>query len=420
MINYQYKDNYTHVDSITLSQILKAIQTMLEMLEDKQDNSANLLQSVQVNNHQDLIKHASFIKENFERVVFIGMGGAILIPMTIAAFKRNAIQINYLDTTELDSIHALIQEINFDKTAFIIVSKSGQTIETLTLFQLFLEYVKQSIKSSIKTIEEHFYFIIGKAKTQMGSSIECSKSDNQLRLAATSLGSVVIDHEDISGRYSVFGNVGLFSALIAGLNVELFCEGGKAIINDIVVKMEHSIVARSTIFTLAMYVQNIRTSVLMPYISKLRSFSQWQAQIIAESLSRNKSGITPLIAQGPQDQHTQLQLFLDGPQDKFFTLIYNDIDVLQNGDSEIECNARAVLKSGFEVVLHSLIKNKAFVRTVHISNLDEMTLGMLMMHTMLEAIIIAKYLCIDPFDQPAIQQVKDLIQSRCSKKVLSK
>jgi glucose-6-phosphate isomerase len=160
-------------------------------------------------------------------------------------------------------------------------------------------------------------------------------------------------------------------------------------------------------------------SVLMAYCDRLQRFTHWYVQLWAESLGKGGKGTTPVAALGPVDQHSQLQLFIGGPRDKLFTVV--TVDGAGHGpriDGEL---ARLAGEPGLagktigdlvaaegRATAETLAKNGCPVRTIHISKLDEESLGELMMHFMLETIIAAHVLGIDAFDQPAVEEGKVL------------
>ena len=160
----------------------------------------------------------------------------------------------------------------------------------------------------------------------------------------------------------------------------------------------------------------------MAYCDRLERFTHWYVQLWAESLGKNGKGTTPLAALGPVDQHSQVQLFIAGPRDKLFTVV--TVGAKGQGprmDAEL---AKLAGEPGFagktigdlvaaeaRATAETLAKNGCPVRTIHIDELDEETLGELMMHFMLETIIAAHLIGIDAFDQPAVEEGKVLAKT---------
>jgi len=166
----------------------------------------------------------------------------------------------------------------------------------------------------------------------------------------------------------------------------------------------------------------LNTTVMMTYVDQLRSFGLWYCQLWAESLGKDGLGTTPIMARGPVDQHSQLQLYLGGPADKMFTLIVTrdpapgktvnvevaraiGVDYLggRSIDDLVAAQARATGET--------FAANGRPVRIFVLDALDSSTLGALMMHFMLETVIAAHLLGVDPFDQPAVEEGKVLARS---------
>jgi glucose-6-phosphate isomerase len=159
--------------------------------------------------------------------------------------------------------------------------------------------------------------------------------------------------------------------------------------------------------------------VMMAYADRLEKFVKWYVQLWAESLGKDGKGTTPVAALGPVDQHSQLQLFIAGPRDKLFTVITT---AMAGKGSRIDGElARLAGESGFggktvgdlvaaqgRATIETLAKNGCPVRSIHIETLDEFSLGEMLMHFMLETIIAAHLLGLDPFDQPAVEEGKIL------------
>ena len=165
--------------------------------------------------------------------------------------------------------------------------------------------------------------------------------------------------------------------------------------------------------------KRIGTCVLMPYVDALASFGLWFRQLWAESLGKNGTGTTPIRAMGTVDQHSQLQLYLAGPADKFYTLILmpragtgGRVAPESAADEAIaylvQRSMGDLLDAEQRATLETLAANGRPVRAITIPQLDEHTIGALMMHFMLETIIAADLLGVNPFDQPAVEEGKRL------------
>ena len=171
---------------------------------------------------------------------------------------------------------------------------------------------------------------------------------------------------------------------------------------------------------LAQY-NGIKASVLMPYLDRLEIFGKWYRQLWAESLGKDGKGTTPIDALGTIDQHSQLQLYLDGPKDKFFTLIISEMiqkggllpKDLINSPGIAYLAGRSVgdlMAAEQQATIETLVAHNCPTRVLEIRHLDEYTLGALMMHFMLETIIAADLMDVNPFNQPAVEEGKVLVR----------
>jgi glucose-6-phosphate isomerase len=297
-------------------------------------------------------------------------------------------------------------------TRFIAISKSGGTAETLMQSIAALDAVKDhGLQTRIPDI------FLG-----ISEPVKPGKA-NGLRDLLGKYRVPVLDHDPgVGGRYSAFTNVGLLPAALLGLDIAAVREGaGLALARVLARKPADQVpAAAGAALSVALAEKKNKTiSVLMAYCDRLQRFSHWYVQLWAESLGKKGKGTTPVAALGPVDQHSQLQLFIDGPRDKLFTVI--TVDGKGAGprmDGEL---AKLAGEPGFagktigdlvaaegRATAETLAKNGCPVRTIHINTLTEESLGELMMHFMLETIIAAHTLGVDAFDQPAVEEGKVL------------
>jgi glucose-6-phosphate isomerase len=231
----------------------------------------------------------------------------------------------------------------------------------------------------------------------------------------------LLDHDPgVGGRFSVLTNVGLLPAAIAGLNIEKIRAGAASALAPILESRPAQEAPPAVGAAIAVALAATKPlSVMMAYADRLERFTRWYVQLWAESLGKDGKGTTPLAALGPVDQHSQLQLFIGGPRDKFFTVVTVGaagrgprIDAaLAKLAGEPEFAGKTIgdlVAAQGRATAETLAKNGCPVRTIHIEKLDEHALGELLMHFMLETIIAAHLLGVDPFDQPAVEEGKVL------------
>jgi glucose-6-phosphate isomerase len=339
--------------------------------------------------------------KRFKTIAIIGMGGSILAAEAINNFLENKIKKKVYFFNDLDSEKILKFKKNNDlkKVLFLIISKSGNTIETLSnLF--FLEIVKKKTKNIILIAEKN-----------NNSLVELSKKFNLF----------YIEHKNyIGGRYSVFSEVGIIPALLMGLNVTKL----KSNIMTFLKNKEKLFLKDSSVkLACLLDTKKINSLVFLNYSPELNKFLYWCQQLIAESLGKKGKGFLPMISNVPKDHHSLLQLYLDGPKNKLFHIFsiekkmkqkinvkkYTDkINFLHNKTIEKVKNAQR------KALIKTFNKNQIPYREFKIKQINEVVLGELFSYFILETIIIGKLININPFDQPAVEQVKTF-----TKKMLS-
>tara|TARA_B100000963_G_scaffold348376_1_gene355873 strand:- start:1842 stop:3065 length:1224 start_codon:yes stop_codon:yes gene_type:complete len=331
----------------------------------------------------------------FKTITVIGMGGSILGAEAIyGAFKNKIMKkkkiffLNNLDQAKLISIK---KKINLKKTLFIIISKSGNTIETLSN-TFALNIIKNNSKNII---------------------IISEKKNNNLYNLSKKFNLFFVEHrKNVGGRYSVLSEVGLIPALLMGVDIKKL----RLNILDFLKNQNRKFLKDSTIrISKMLNSKKIFNIIFLSYSTELEKFLYWCQQLIAESLGKKNIGFLPMISRVPKDHHSLLQLYLDGPKDKIF-YIFN---VREHSEKKIKINHQKGIKSFLNSKNLVEIKNaqrealiKAFklkeipFREFNISKLDERVIGKLFSYFILETVIIAKLNRINPFNQPAVEQVK--------------
>lgn len=360
-------------------------------------------------------KIAEHYREQFTNVVILGTGGSSLGGQTLYALadsgfgpRRGGPKLHFIDNVDPDTFELMISQLDMEKTGFIVISKSGSTAETVAQFIVCLEALMAKR---------------GRSKAAKHALVITEPGINPLRSLANRLNLQVLDHDpNIGGRFSVLSLVGLLPALIAGLDVRAIRRGAQLVLEETLSATDpiQSPPATGAIIKVAMLKKkNISTTVLMPYVDRLSSFALWFRQLWAESLGKNGSGSTPIRAMGTRDQHSQMQLYLDGPKDKIFTLILLNVAgsgrlistalVKEQELSYLEGSHMGdLLDAEQRATAITLVKNGCPLRLFMLDKLDEEVLGGLLMHFMLETIIAAGLLGVNAFDQPAVEEGKAL------------
>ena len=358
---------------------------------------------------------AEAFRANFDDVIVLATGGSSLGGRALVALAGPGYgaaaptpRLHFLDNVDPHNFDALLGGLNLDRTGFLVISKSGRTAETLAQFLVSLDAVK--VAAGEFAVAEHFTIITEPA-------------DNPLRRLADANDIQVLDHEpEIGGRYAALSVVGLLPAMIAGVDVVRVREGASEVLEAL--SRSEGPDASEPAIGAAISVglareRDVGVTVMMPYADRLADFALWFRQLWAESLGKGGNGTTPVQALGTVDQHSQLQLYLDGPCDKMFTLIFVAGDgvgrrILPEGADDGELSYLAghtlgdLMEAEQQATAKSLVKSNRPTRIFRLKALDERALGGLMMHFMLETILAAALLGVDPFDQPAVENGKAL------------
>ena len=334
--------------------------------------------------------------KNFKRynsIVIIGMGGSIMGTEAIYNFFKNKIKkkVYFLNNIDIEKIKAIKKTVNFKKTLFIVTSKSGNTIETLT--NTFYLKVLSKNKNNIVIISE--------------------KKNNYLFSISKKMNLFYVEHKNsVGGRYSVLSEVGIIPSYLFGLNIKKLRNN---LSNCLFGKDELFLKNSSIKLAILLNKTKYKNLVFKNYEPSVEKFLFWCQQLIAESLGKNGKGFFPVISNGPKDHHSLLQLYLDGPKDKLFYIFSSDhldkdklkvrkfnknLNFLNNKSlSQIKLSQKNAL-------IKTLKKNKIPFREFKIKKDHEGTLGRLFSYFILETIIVGKLSGLNPFNQPAVEQVK--------------
>jgi glucose-6-phosphate isomerase len=314
----------------------------------------------------------------------IGMGGSTLGTQAIYDFLGKKIKKNF---SFIDNLQSNTKRNNQKKTTNLVISKSGNTIETIINTNLLL---KKKHKNIFLTENKKSY----------------------LYLIAEKLKAEIIDHNNyIGGRYSVLSEVGMLPAELMGLNSNKFKNLNMLMKNK---NFFNSLI--SNVSSTLYFIKNKKyNSIIINYDEKSENLFNWYQQLIAESLGKNKKGILPIISNMPKDNHSVMQLYLDGFKNNFYTFFFVNEKNSTNINTNFDDNRMSYLKNknlhkiklsqklATENVFHK--KNIPF-RSFTILKRDEKTLGELFSFFILETILIGKMLNLNPYDQPAVELIK--------------
>ena len=336
-------------------------------------------------NYKDSYKKNNIIKykKNSEFRV-IGIGGSSLGIQAIYNFLKDKVKNKFIF---IDNLISEKKKYKKKKFTNLIISKSGNTIETIVNSNIL-------IKNTDKNI-----FITENKK-------------NYLHILAKKLKAEVVHHNNyIGGRYSVLSEVGMLPAELMGLKSGSFRQLNTLIKNK---KFINSLVSNVS-STLYFIKKKKFNSVIINYDEKSDNLFKWYQQLVAESLGKNKKGLFPIVSSMPKDNHSVMQLYLDGLQNSFFTFFYvheKKTEKIKNNlvlPSQKYLRNKDVSKIIFaqKKATENVFKKKNIpFRSFEINKRDEATLGELFCFFLLETILIGKSLNINPYDQPAVELIK--------------
>ena len=378
--NIKFK-NFIKIKKPKINKILRSI------IKDKNIIEKYPLLKTMDKNYKYTFKKRNFYFNPFSEFNILGMGGSILGSEAIYNFLKHKInkKFNFYNTLKLHNIPK-----THKKNINIVISKSGNTLETISNFNLLLKSQKRN-----KNI------------------ILCENNKNFLRSLGKKLKAEIFEHKNyIGGRYSVLSEVGMLPAEFMGLNEKKFKRfnyliNNKNFINSLIENV-------TSIFN---YIKNGKTNlVILNYDQKSDSLFQWYQQLLAESLGKNKKGIFPIVSSMPKDNHSLMQLFLDGPKNNFYTIFSVREKKLEKLDKNSLFNNYTILKNkSINKILESqkiateniFKKEKIPFRSFEIINRNEESLGELFSFFILETILLGHLLKVNPFDQPKVELIKN-------------
>ena len=378
--------NFKNLKSVTKKILQKFVSKTIKKLKNKNHLLNSLNKNYKLNfNFSELKKY-----KKFKRIIILGMGGSILGTEAIGQFLKHKIKKKIIFLNNLDE--DLINEINKIKdlknSLFLIISKSGNTLEVLSIIDSIKNKANFNNKNTLIITENN------------NNDLSFFAKKNKIK--------IIFHKKHIGGRYSVFSETALVPCYFMGINISKFKKN-----NLDFLRKDKNILIKNLINMSKIYSsKKINSLILLNYGSGLDSFLLWCQQLIAESLGKKGRGLIPIISKGPRDHHSLLQLFLDGPQDKFFYLFsIKEKNKIKNSSklfkrSLNKSNSYKVIQEQKNAFL-TILKNKNIPHlSIEIKKKDEATLGKLFSYFIFETIFLGEDLKINPFNQPAVEQVK--------------
>ena len=323
--------------------------------------------------------------KKFSNIRIIGMGGSILGAEAIYDFLKKKIKKKIIFVNNLNSNAGYFNVKNINLN--LIISKSGNTLETI---------------ANANTL----------IKNKDSNIIITENKDSYLTNLASQLKAEIFEHKNyVGGRYSVLSEVGMLPAELMNLNESKFKQFNSLIKNKIFVNNLINNVAA----TLNLIESGKYTSIILNYDEQSENLFKWYQQLIAESLGKKSKGLLPIISSMPKDNHSLMQLYLDGPKKSFYTF-FNTLDntVIKMNNKNLLSSHRYLRNQSIEKIKQSqmLATEKVFkskkipFRSFRVLKRDEQSLGKLFCFFILETILLGRALKVNPFDQPSVELIK--------------
>ena len=366
----------------------------------------------------DIMRRDELLARRFKRTCVLGIGGSSLGgEMLVRILGRGEHAVSFYDNIDPTTLTRL-DDYDWRDTLLLVISKSGNTAETL---------------SQLLTVLPRLERELGAARVREQVLVITGNPAGAIHNLARELKFEILPHPAVGGRYSVLSIVGLLPAAIAGVDVAAVISGARSMVEQ----CREASLEKNPAFinAVAQYLharQGRRLCVQIIYADRLRPISPWFRQLWAESLGKRDSqgraqGLTPIVAYGVTDQHSQLQLYLQGPDDKQFTFL---VDPSLRGKgasvpdrfSAIPAIAPLVghttgdlFMAEFDATRETLTRHGRPNRTLNLAMNDAYSIGELIMLLEMETVVVAELLDIDPFDQPAVEEAKLLAREYLTK-----
>ncbi len=375
------------------------------------ENSKILLQDV-----KSYLEHNKELLDDTDTIALVGIGGSSLGTKAVDSLLKhkycNLKTLLFFENPDPITIIKNLKKIDPNRTIFIIISKSGGTIETTSIFKLMIDYFDLKLKNNKRII----------TITDEGSPL-CNFSDYY------SLKTFVIPR-NVGGRFSVLSSVGIVPLTLAGYDTETILDGAKRFLDRFFISEEEHLLIKANFLTKfsKIYTQNV----LFSYSDTLEDFTKWFVQLWGESLGKiDKSGqsvgLTPIGHIGSIDQHSFLQLIMEGPKDKFVTFIKvdnfeNDLKIpditLKNIEKTDHINSHSfneLINAECDATKESLITNGVPVDAIVLDRISEENIGELIIYFELLTSACGVMFDIDTYNQPGVEHGKKILQKKFKK-----
>jgi len=372
---------YIYFENFSKKKNSKKIRENLKKLLDENNS---VIESLKVSYKDNISKKLFGKLKKYRNIQLIGMGGSILGSKAIYNFLKHKIKKNF---QFFDNLISTVPNSDNKKKLNLIVSKSGNTVETIINSNVLIKKTDTNI------------FLTGNRNSYLINLAKKLRSD-------------VIFHNDfIGGRYSVLSEVGMLPAELMGFDKKKFRRFNSLIKNK---NFLNSLVANVS-NTIALSNQKKFNSIILNYDERSLDLFHWYQQLIAESLGKHKKGILPIISLLPRDNHSVMQLYLDGFRNNFFTFFYvkdeiknkrYDTNFTSRKSKFIKKSLSEIREAKFFATKKVFKKKKIPFRSFYIKKRNEESLGELFTFFILETILLGMAMKVNPYNQPSVELIK--------------
>lgn len=405
------------------------IAKIISDLNSKKDKPGQWLQWMNLGYSEETVwlvkEYAAITQGRFENILVLGIGGSALGGMAVCEAllkpywnfltdeqRNNLPKIFFLDNIDPDQMNGLLNVLDLKKTLVNVITKSGSTAETMSQFMILKSKLQEELGDNYR---KH---IVATTDQSTGILRQISNEEGYKTFVVP---------DDVGGRFSVFSAVGLLPFALVGIDIEELMQGVKDM--DLALKntdIRHNIAAQNALIHYLMDTQKGKNlAVMMPYSSRLKYISDWFVQLWAESLGKNKNidgepvcvGPTPIKALGATDQHSQIQLYNEGPNDKLITFIR-----VKEFDSTLEIpkifeytgigylggkTINELLNAEADATKVSLVDYQRPNVTITIDSISAYNIGQLLYLLEVQTAIAGALYNINAFNQPGVEQAKN-------------
>ncbi|MBE7711724.1 MAG: glucose-6-phosphate isomerase [Cyanobacteria bacterium SIG31] len=421
-------ENGLNIDEMFL-QYKDRIAEIITSLNERRSQAGEGLEWMNLGDHEQTIwyvkEFASMIRNRFDNVIILGIGGSALggLAVTEALLKpywnlldneqrNNFPKIFFLDNIDPDSMNGLLQVIDLKKTLVNVITKSGDTAETMSQFMILKDLMQKELG------DDYRKHIVATTDKKMGVLNHIANQEGY---------KIFYVPDDVGGRFSVFSAVGLVPFAVVGLDIDKIISGVKDM--DLALQNTDIYENISAQGALIHYLMDIykgkKISVMMPYSSRLKYISDWFVQLWAESLGKELNnnfervnvGLTPIKALGATDEHSQMQLFNEGPNDKLITFIrINNFDTVLEIPKIFEYTGigylggktiNDLLNAEADSTQVTLLDYSRPSLTISIDSIDEYNIAQLLYMLEVQTAITGELYEINAYNQPSVEQSKN-------------